>query len=328
MRRKKVTLKHPLLLLWFFCFIILIIIVYAIPSLTGALRSTYTVKYGSLKIEDSGTGYLVRNERVYRARTGGKENRYISGGTLVRKGVTVMELNGSGSSDEPDSEFQDLMDRLGSRGVFSTFVTQDEGVVTYSADGYEYKLTPENMENKSRSWYQSLSNDDVVPLKRTDVKKREPVFKVVDRSKWYIVMFLDSSSAKRYSEDQQLRIRLDGRKTIYGSVQSVKEVSGGVRLIIATDYYYDRFASERTAEVTVTMSETDGLIIPNESIAEKKGVKGVYVRQKTGKYAFTPINVLATDGTDSAISQTSFVDKNGKIVSTVENYDQILRHGK
>lgn len=327
MKRKIYLGKHPVFLIWLFLFILLCVIVYAIPSLTGALRSTYTVKYGSLKVEDSGTGYLVRNERVYRAESGGRENRYISDGSLVRKGVSVLEINGS-SSGEHTEEFKELMHRLNGRGVFSTYKTKNEGVVSYSADGYEYKLTPDNMASKSKSWYQALSNDTVVQLKRSEVKKNEPVFKVADRSKWYIVIFVDTSHAKRYTAGEQLKIRVDKRKTIYGDVQSVKNMDGSTRLIISTDYYYDRFASERTAQVTVTMSETDGLIIPNESIAGKNGRKGVYVRQKTGKYVFTPINVLATDGTQSAISQSSFVDKKGKLVDTVENYDTILRHGK
>ncbi|MCH4006145.1 MAG: hypothetical protein LKG42_07920 [Eubacterium sp.] len=327
MKRKLHLGKHPVLLVWIFLFILLCVIVYAIPSLTGALRSTYTVKYGSLKVEDSGTGYLVRNERVYRAESGGTVNRYISDGSLVRKGVRVLEVNGS-SSGEHSEQFKELMHRLNGRGVFSTYKTKDEGVVSYSADGYEYRLTPDNMADKSKSWYESLTNDYVVSLKRSKVKKNEPVFKVADRSKWYIVMFVDSSHAKRYTAGEQLKIRIDKRKSIYGDVQSVKKTGGSVRLIISTDYYYDRFASERTAQVTVTMSETDGLIIPNESIVKKKGTKGVYVRQKAGKYEFTPINVLATDGTQSAVSQSSFVDKNGKLVDTVENYDTILRHGK
>lgn len=327
MKKKKKFVKHPVLLLWIFLFILLSVIIYAIPSLTGALRSTYTVKYGSLAVRDSGTGYLVRNERVYRAHSGGTVNRYIEDGTLVRKGVRVLEINGS-NSGEHSQTYKDLMQRLDGRGVFSTYTTKDEGVVTYSADGYEYQLTPDNMAKKSRSWYDSLSNDTVVQLKRSRVKKNEPVFKVADRSKWYIVMFIDSSHAKRYADGDQLRIRLDKKKTIYGYVDSIKKTGGSARLIISTDYYYTSFASERTAQVTVTMSETDGLIIPNESIAVKNGQKGVYVRQKTGKYTFTPIHVLATDGSESAISQSSYVDKNGKYVDTVENYDQILRHGK
>lgn len=327
MKKKKRFTKHPILLLWIFLFILLCVIIYAIPSLTGALRSTYTVKYGSLAVQDAGTGYLVRNERVYRAQSGGTENRYIQNGTLVRKGVKVMEVNGS-NSGEHSQTYKDLMERLDGRGVFSSYATKNEGVVTYSADGYEYQLTPENMKRRSRNWYESLSNNTVVQLKRNRVKKNEPVFKVADRSKWYIVMFLDSSHASRYQDGEQLRIRLDKAKTIYGYVDSISKTGGSARLIISTDYYYAKFASERAAQVTVTMSETDGLIIPNESITVKKGQKGVYVRQKAGRYAFTPIKVLATDGKSSAVAQSSYVDENGKYVNTVENYDQILRHGK
>lgn len=315
-------------LIWGLLFVLLLIILYGIPSLGSTLRSTYTVKYGSLSIADEGTGYFVRDERVYHATGGGTENRYISEGTLVRKGVNVMEIDGS-NSDDPDRKYNDVLERLDGRGVYSRLITQDEGVVSYTVDGFEYQLTPETMEKKTRRWYEHLSNDDVMKLKRSTVHKKEPVFKVADRSKWYIVMFIDAENIKRYRKGEQLRVRLDDRKTIYGEVHSIKNLDDGyARLIIEADYYYDHFASERTAQVKVTMSEQSGLKIPNGSISRKNGVLGVYVQQKTGKYKFTPIQVLASDGETSIIAQSVFVDKNGKYVNTVQNYDQILRHGR
>ena len=63
----------------------------------------------------------------------------------------------------------------------------------------------------------------------------------------------------------------------------------------------------------------------NSSIAEKNGQKGVYVKQKNGDYKFVRINVIATDGENSVVSRMYFLDEKGKTITTVQNYDEVLK---
>ena len=175
--------RRELLFLYVAAVAVLIVLIYGLPQVTGALTSTYTVKYGRLRIYDSADGYIVRTEEVYRAGSGGTENRYIRNGKLIRKGTKILEMTGSGSSSEDrDSAYEDLLDRLnGKAKETDSYRTDTEGVVSYTADGYEYVLTPENMTKKSRSFYEGLSNDDVTKLSPKDVKKGDPVFKLCSR---------------------------------------------------------------------------------------------------------------------------------------------------
>ena len=147
--------RRELLFLYVAAVAVLIVLIYGLPQVTGALTSTYTVKYGRLRIYDSADGYIVRTEEVYRAGSGGTENRYIRDGKLIRKGTKILEMTGSGSSSEDrDSAYEDLLDRLnGKAKETDSYRTDTEGVVSYTADGYEYVLTPENMTKKSRSFY-------------------------------------------------------------------------------------------------------------------------------------------------------------------------------
>ena len=100
---------------------------------------------------------------------------------------------------------------------------------------------------------------------------------------------------------------------------------GRLKLVIRTDYYYKDFASVRTVPVKIITSDATGLVIYNSSITKKNGRKGVYVRQNNGKYRFTPVQVITTDGKKSVISSSSFYDSDGNAVSTVQNYDEVLR---
>ena len=118
---------------------------------------------------------------------------------------------------------------------------------------------------------------------------------------------------------------MNDEKTITGTVYKITDERREKKLIIKTSYYYKYFATLRKIDVEVITSDVMGLLISNTSIVEKGGKKGVFVRQKTGKYKFVPINVIATDGTQSAISPSQFRDSDGNTVTTVRSYDDILR---
>jgi putative membrane fusion protein len=301
-----------------------------LPKVTGALTRDYTVQYGRLQTMDKTTGYFVRKEKVYLADRGGIENRYIEQGALVRKGVKVMDINGNGN-DQPQMRYKNILEKLGSSAIrVPSYKTQSEGIVSYYVDGYEGELTPAAMKKKSERYYRNLGNGSIMKLESGMASTGDPLFKVTDRSAWYIVCFVPGRNLKRYKIGNKVSVRINQEKTIEGTVYYIKRIkySSDVMLIVKTNYYYYRFDSTRVAEVNVITSDAMGLIIYNSSICRKKGQPGVYVQQKTGEYKFTRIKVLSTDGRQSVISKSRFTDKNGKSVKTVNNYDDVLRHGR
>ena len=318
-------IKKKPILLFLIVLVALYVVIYVVPKVTGALKSSYTVEYGELQTYDKADGYFVRNEKVYFSGKGGSENRYMSEGKLVRKGTTVMAVEGS-SDAEPKSKFESIRDGIGSSKVKTdSFVTEDEGIVTYYADGYESKFTPDNMAEKSYSDYRALKNDDLVELSRSSVAKGDPVFKIVDRSGWYIVCYVPSEHKDRYKVNGKVSIVVDGSADLVGRVSKIKTDSGKTKLMIRTDYYYKKFATQRVAEVKLITSDAMGLVIYNSSITKKDGNEGVYVKQKTGEYKFTRIKVISTDGKKSVIVKSYFYDSKGIPVSSVKSYDEVLR---
>lgn len=319
--------KNKGVLIFIIALIVLYSIIYIIPKVTGALVSSYTVGYGELKIADEVNGYFVRNEKVYVAETGGKANRYVKNGTLVRIGTTVMEVTG-GADGEMGEQYIEPLKRLGEDKVTTnTFSVQSGGIISYSFDGYESKLTPKTMKDGSLAFYEKLSQENVIDLKRENVISGEPVFKVVDRTKWYIVCFIDKAHIKRYESGDKINVELKD-DTITCTVDQIDKVDGKGRVILSTDQYLEQFAETRVAKVSLVTSSVKGLIIENDSIAEEKGVKGVYVQDKTGEYVFVPILVLATDGKQSVIEDTYFYDEDGEQQLTVEIYDELLKDPK
>jgi putative membrane fusion protein len=320
-------LKRSYILIYIILLVALTCIIYLIPGLTGVLRPTYVVEYGELSVADETDGYFVRNEKVYFSKKEGIPNWYIGESKLIRKGTRVMDVEGHLSQDDVRRGYKAIIREDRKRGIKTdTFEAEAEGIVTYNADGFEGAFTPKSMYKKTFRDFRVFDNDNSLSLIREEVRTGEPVFKLVDRSGWYIVCFVPLEHKKRYEVGQKLTIRLDDRKTIYGDILDIKEDGSRARLIIRTTYYYKGFVKQRVASVKLTTSDATGLLIRNSSITEEKGHEGVYVKQKNGDYKFVRINVIATDGEYSVISRMYFFDEKGKSISTVQNYDVVLKH--
>lgn len=302
--------------------VVLYCVIYVIPTVTGALRSSYIAGHGQLQTSDQTEGYIVRSETVYYSDISGKSNRYIEEGKLIRKGTRIMEVTEDKDAEPEEAETEEITLADGEI-LTDTFDAESEGILTYSRDGLESELTPSNMKEKSVGYYHRLSAQSR-SLKADTVTRGDPVFKIVDRSGWYLVCFVPINHQERYEKGAKVTLLVDGDQII-GTVRGIKTQGRRCRLIIRSDYYFEGLLTKRTCDLQVITSDVTGLLIENSSITEKKGKTGVYVRQKTGEYKFTPISVYATDGEKSVIAEGYFFDEEGNSVNTVKNYDELLR---
>lgn len=97
--------------MFFTTLVILFIIIYVFPNVTGALKKTEIIEYGSLQVTDQVTAYIVRNETVYFANKSGTIHYYIPEGEQVRKGTKILDITSGGASDK-ESNYQKLMERI------------------------------------------------------------------------------------------------------------------------------------------------------------------------------------------------------------------------
>jgi len=306
-------------------------IIYILPGVSGVLQASYTAEFGELVTSDDTTGYFVRNEYVYFSGIMGEENIYIKENKLVRKGTRILEIVSPDGERKKSRSGQGTYTRFRKnitgrhKIVTDKFISQQEGIVSYHADGFESILTPETMDEKKKGFFDLLTNNDDIELKRDEVLSSDPVFKICDRSRWYIVCYVPKDSKDRYPKGRRVTVEIDGGTEIVGKVRKSSEERRLRKLIIETNYFFRDFCRTRKADVRIISEDAKGLIISNMSIVEKKGRKGVFVRTKTGKYTFREISVIATDGKQSAIESTRFRDAEGNSIETVKSHDDILR---
>lgn len=114
--------KKRIIALFCTTLVILFIIIYAFPQVTGALKKTEIIEYGSLQVTDQVTAYIVRNEKVYFADKSGSIVYHAHEGEQVRKGMRILDI-APGSRQENESGYQKLIERIsrynGGESIFS-----------------------------------------------------------------------------------------------------------------------------------------------------------------------------------------------------------------
>ena len=326
--------------------IVLYVIIYVVPGVTGMLDSTYVVEYGVLSIHDDTTGYLIRNERVYAAESSGLVNRIAAEGDLLRRGNRVIDISG-GTVAAPTQRLKDIKETL--QGLMIDIhgnTTQGGGIVSYYVDGFENKMNTENALYYRKSDFEGVTQDKVVAL-GSSATEGYPVFKLVDNTDWYLIAYVPKDKVDNYvvgrsvdviftkSSDTSIEETADeedeeiDESETYGSVEmkivAVEEEGDSSRRGLESNRFFSGLGELRTAQCRIISSSVRGLKVENESIVEEDGRPGVYVKRKTGKYIFVPINILGSTDKTTVVSDMYFYDENGVWTSTIDPFDDILR---
>lgn len=114
--------RKRVLALFFATLVILFIIIYVFPNVTGALKKTEIIEYGSLQVTDQVTAYIVRSETVYFSNKPGSLHYYVQEGEQVRKGSKILDIASGGQNDE-ESPYERITERIsrfnGGESIFS-----------------------------------------------------------------------------------------------------------------------------------------------------------------------------------------------------------------
>lgn len=314
-----------LIILYVLIMAALLVIVYAIPKVTGALTSTEILEYGNLQVTDDVTCFAVRNETIYTASQSGNLNYYVTQDTQVRVGVRALSITQVSVDQESESPYAAMMERLGSAAVMSSdYAAPMNGGVSYFADGYEAYFTPENMASISYKDVKDLK-PEVKNLTRETTRRGEPVYKICDNSHWFLITWVDTGDIAKYESGNSVLIKFEDAD-IPATVYAVEDEGDKWQVTFETNRYYENFSTIRKVDVTVVTSDYSGILIPNKSITAVEGQVGVYVKTTTGDFEFTPIKIVTSDGEVSICKVSTYIDDAGKTVKTVEIYDEILKN--
>lgn len=322
-----------LLILYLAVLVALYIVAFQMPKMSEKFETTQVLKNGTLEVSCETTGYIIKDEAVCVAgKTGTIEYKWDDG-TVVKKGSKIAKIKEPESEKEKEKaekaqvkgKYEDYLEALkGYKLLKETKKAPISGVFSLSIDGGENYFRIDNLDKitKEEAPEHILGELD---LKRDTVTKGEPIYKISGDDAWYILCWVPKEDAAKYEEGQKVRITI-GDSKMDASVHQIKREGEDYRMVFYLNVYYKDFCSAREVDMTVVQSNTMGLIVDNECIVKKNGQEGVYVKSKDGDTYFRPIKVKITDGKQSVIYESIYVNDKYEQVETVRVYQEVLRH--
>lgn len=286
--------------------VILYVIIYVVPRVSGIFLETYTAEYSTLEVSQESSYMAVRDEKLYVSDNGGAVSRAAAQGRLMRKNSHIVDVGGV------------------------KHYSQQKGIVSYYYDGLEGVYTPENMQTITEADLELTDEEKqtyaVRECSQGTVESGSPIFKIVDNKEWYLVCWLSAAEAEDIEAGRSSTVEFDDGKHLKMKVMQVNPQGQNRQLILSCNRYYEKFDSIRSGTCRLIKSSKSGIIVDSDSIVEEDGQKGVYVMSKQlDEASFVPVKVLLSHGDKTVVEKNYFINVEGQKVSTVENYDEILK---
>ncbi len=327
MNRKITTKTKRIIAIYIGLLLLLYFIVFIVPKITDIFDTTQILENGNLEVSCEANGYLIKEEAVCIAAKTGDIKYKVNSGTVVKKGSEISKIKADDvdKDREVKSTFKDYLDRLKD---YDLLVTTNEapvsGIFSTTIDGYEKYFSVKNLDKITKEEAEKNLGKQL-ELERNSVRKGEPIYKISNDDYWYLLTWIDKEESKKFNEGEKVRIELP-KSTVDAKVYSIKKEGDAYKAVFLLNAYYEDFVSERKVPMTIIQSDTVGLIVDNDCIIEKDGQKGVYVKTKDGDVYFRPIKIKITDGNQSVIYDSIYVNDKYEQVETVYAYQEVLRH--
>lgn len=287
--------------------VVLYIIAYTIPGITGALTKTVIVEYDHFQVKKHLPAVIVRDETVYTADRSGNISYYVDDNTKTRKGIKVLDIYGSETS---------------------SVYCPETGVVSFYYDGYEAIFRPDNMV-KILDFIPQEGSVTVTDMQTERVSRGDFTYKLIKGDVWYTVVMVPLEEFDDFEIGAPVTLEFETGK-VDAHVYQRFETGQTCLVAISTGKYFKDYDKIRQCEVDVILHDDTGLIIPNTAIAyNEEEQPGVYKKSLDGEYDFIRIKIINTDGTDSVVASDTFkeIHEDGLTYSfnTIGIYDEILK---
>ncbi|MDR2609829.1 MAG: hypothetical protein LBC58_00055 [Clostridiales Family XIII bacterium] len=294
------------LILFFAAAISLFVVIYVAPKFSGGSLETVALEKETLPIADKENVLIVRDETLYLSPYSGETSYGQDDGTKIRKGAPVMSVGNE---------------------ILEAAKT---GTVSFSSDGYEEKLTPALIPDLKAGDTGDIP-EKAASLKKDRVQKDDPVYKLTDDALWYMVFWIDGESGSRVHYNDGGTVKVDfGDGEVAAKIDSITDDEGDFRVVLTSDRYYKNMTDIRRADANIIFSENKGLVVDANCIALRDGQRGVFVKQRSGSFKWTPIQIdeNASTGEKYIVKAGTYTDENGNEVRTVNYYDEVLKDPK
>ncbi|MFA5527862.1 MAG: HlyD family efflux transporter periplasmic adaptor subunit [Peptostreptococcales bacterium] len=225
---------------------------------------------------------------------------------------------------EERQELQSVLDR-----ATVSYKNEKAGVVSYYVDGYEEVFTHDKMYLLNK---ESLDKENIQAenTERDYVFKGEPLFKVINSSTWYAVLWVDLDKIDNYKKGNKIVLNFENGQT-QGIVYDIIIEKNNAMILVEINRMVEDLSKIRRGHVDLIVADYSGLEIYTDSIVDVNGQLGVYVVNIGGEYSFRPIKIIGSDKDKTIVVNAKFQvqTENGvEDIKTITLYDEILRNAE
>lgn len=201
------------------------------------------------------------------------------------------------------------------------------GVVSYKVDGLEETLTPNNFDNITNSYLNSLKlkAGEMIPTSNESGK-------IVNNYVCYIATTLKSEEAKNAEINKTVQIVLSTGEEIKATIEYMAEQENEEKLIIfKINNCVEKLINYRKISFEIVWWKANGLKVPNSSIIERDG-KNYIIRKRVGYTDDILVKVLKKadnysiieNYTSSELKELGYSTEEIGKMKNISLYDEIL----
>ena len=152
----------------------------------------------------------------------------------------------------------------------SALTASGAGVLCLTYDGLEESLSPDKAAEITEKQIGGAKTQYI--SKVANVQEGDPLFKIVESNKWYIVAYLPNTAVATWeAKDNRLLNVMTEEETIQinGLVESVEVGEKETKVVLSSYEHMEAFMEDRTVSFSLESDIVEGLKIPNSAIVEK-----------------------------------------------------------
>ncbi len=192
------------------------------------------------------------------------------------------------------------------------------GIISYTIDGLEDKLTKESIMN--------LNYEDVKEYVKNSKAVTSSKIKITSNYEAYVFVRANNVSSEYIEEGKKYQIKIMGEELseLTGTIVKITETEQGYEVLFRVTNGIENIINSRECEVEVVWTTYEGLVVPIKAIKEKDDKSYVTIITR-GEYVDIPVKVQRKNKTYAIVENYEKENINDYIL---ERYDQVLIESK
>ena len=156
----------------------------------------------------------------------------------------------------------------------TSLTAQEAGVLCLSYDGLEETLHPDMAAEVTKQQIGDTKTEYISKAK--GVQEGDPLFKIIESNKWYVVVYLPNAEAAGWSVQTMKRLNMhaeDEILSIRALIESIEVGEKETKVVFSSYEHMEDFMESRIVPFSLDSAVTEGLKIPDNAIVEKSLLK-------------------------------------------------------